>query len=215
MSSPRETGHETHGAASSAASGPLMLSDGTVVRVRTMSPTDAPALQRLHARLGERSIELRFFGPMAELSDEMAANLADADGFDHFALVALDPERPGEIVAVVRYAREEGGERAEYAALVEDRWQGRRLGPSLTNRLIEVAREGGIGRLYALVTPENARMMGLLRALGLPTHESREGGATRVELDLLPLEGEGVAEPRRPREGPGDEPSGVAQHRPG
>ena len=154
-----------------------------------MSPGDAPALQRLHARLGERFIELRFFGPMQGLSDEMAAHLADADGFDHFALVALDPEQPDEIIAVVRYAREEGGERAEYAALVEDRWQGRGLGPSLMSRLIGAAREGGIGCLYALVTSENARMLGLLRDLGLPTHESREGGATRVELDLLLRDG--------------------------
>jgi hypothetical protein len=33
---------------------------------------DAPALQGLHARLSECSIELRFFGPLGEFSEEMA-----------------------------------------------------------------------------------------------------------------------------------------------
>ncbi|MDQ4128613.1 MAG: hypothetical protein M3151_11805 [Actinomycetota bacterium] len=45
-------------------SGDLALADGTVVRVRPVSPGDAPALQRLHGRLSERSIELRFLEPL-------------------------------------------------------------------------------------------------------------------------------------------------------
>jgi hypothetical protein len=40
---------------------------------------DAPALQRLHARLSECSIQLRFFGPLGELSEELADRLARAD----------------------------------------------------------------------------------------------------------------------------------------
>ena len=40
---------------------------------------DAPAFQRLHARLSECSIQLRFFGPLGELSEEMTDRLARAD----------------------------------------------------------------------------------------------------------------------------------------
>jgi hypothetical protein len=40
---------------------------------------DAPALQRLPARLSECSIQLRFFGPSGEFSEEMADRLARAD----------------------------------------------------------------------------------------------------------------------------------------
>ncbi len=40
------------------------------------------------------------------------------------------------------------------------------------------------------MTPENARMLGLLRGLELPTHKSREGGTPCVELDLLLRDGE-------------------------
>ena len=134
--------------------GVLSLADGTSVAVRPVSSADAPALKRLHGRLSERSIELRFFEPLEELSDGMASHLARAPDEDHLALAALEPDGGEEIVAVVRYARKEGSGQAEYAALIEDRWQGLGLGRAMTERLIEAARNQGIRRLYALVTPE-------------------------------------------------------------
>lgn len=179
-SSKTRTGEPTQGV--------IALADGTAMSVRAVRPGDAAALQRLHDRLSERSIELRFFGPLEELSDEMANNLSRAPDEDRLALVALEPDGGSdggeEIVAVVCYAREASTERAEYAALIEDRWQGLGLGGALTERLIGAARERGIRRLYALVTPENAPMLGLLRDLEVPTRTGQEDGATRVELDL-------------------------------
>jgi RimJ/RimL family protein N-acetyltransferase len=165
-------------------SGVLTLRDGTCVRVREIRAEDAAALQRLVGRSSERSIELRFFGPMKELSDEKARRFAEVDGVDRFALVALDPGDEDEIVAVVRYERERDTDGAEYAALVEDRFQGRGLGIGLTRRLIEAARERGIGRLHALVLRENMRMLALLRSLELPEHKRWENGLEHIEIDL-------------------------------
>jgi RimJ/RimL family protein N-acetyltransferase len=165
-------------------SGILTLRDGTCVPVREIRAEDAAALQRLVDRSSERSIELRFFGPMKELSDEKARRFAEVDGVDRFALVALDPEDEDEIVAVVRYEREGDTDGAEYAALVEDRFQGRGLGIGLTRRLIEAARERGIGRLHALVLRENRRMLGLLRSLELPERKRWENGLEHIEIDL-------------------------------
>ncbi len=109
------------------------------VPFRVIAPDDAPALQRVHARCSERTIYLRFFGSMEELSDQKARYFASTNGVDHFGLVALDPQDHNEIIAVVRYAREPGDERAKYAALVEDRWQGQGVGVGLTHRLIDGA----------------------------------------------------------------------------
>ncbi len=75
----------------------LTLRDGTELPVRTIRPGDACALQRFHARLSERSIYLRFFGLMNELSDEKARYFTHTDSANHFALVALDPDEPDEI----------------------------------------------------------------------------------------------------------------------
>jgi GNAT superfamily N-acetyltransferase len=153
----------------------LALRDGTVVPVREIRAEDAPALQRLFERSSDRSIELRFFGPLKNLTDEMARRFAEVDGKERFALVA-----------VVRYDREEATSRAEYAAMVEDRFQGRGLGIGLTRHLIEVARERGIEILHALVMPENAGMLHLLRSLDLPERWRWEDGVEHVEIDLRP-----------------------------
>lgn len=165
----------------------LALADGTCVLVREIQPGDAPALQRLVGRLSEQTIHLRFFGPMGELSDKKARHFAEVDGKDRYALVALDPEAEEEIVAVVRYDREAGtDDRAEYAALVEDRFQGHGLGFGLTRALIQAARERGVQGFEALVLPENRGMLRLLRSLDLPESSHREDGVRRVSVDLFP-----------------------------
>ena len=160
------------------------LPGGVEIPFRVVGPDDAPALQRLHARCSERTIYLRFFGPMKKLSDEQARYFASTDGVDHFGLVALDPEDPEEIIAVVRYARKPGDERAEYAALVEDSWQGQGIGAALTHRLIDEARGNGVGSFYAPVKGENKRMLNVLRHLDLPERERVEDGEKMVEIGL-------------------------------
>jgi GNAT superfamily N-acetyltransferase len=163
----------------------LTLFSGVEIPVRVVRPDDAPALQRLHARCSKRTIYLRFFGSMKKLSDEQARYFASTDGVDHFGLVALDPEDPEEIIAVVRYARKPGDERAEYAALVEDSWQGQGIGAALTHRLIDEARDNGVGSFYAPVKAGNKRMLNLLRHLDLPEQERVEDGEKMVEIGLF------------------------------
>jgi GNAT superfamily N-acetyltransferase len=162
----------------------LTLPSGIEIPFRVARPGDAPALQRLHARCSERTIYLRFLGPMKKLSDEQARYFASTDGVDHFGLVALDPQDPNEIIAVVRYARKPGDERAEYAALVEDSWQGQGVGAALTHQLIDEARGNGVGSFYALVKGGNKRMLSVLRHLDLPERERVEDGERMVEIGL-------------------------------
>lgn len=164
----------------------LALRDGTVVPVREVRAEDAPALRRLVGRSSERSVYLRYFGPMKELSEKQARHFAEVDGRDRFALVALDPEDEDEIVAVVRYDREGETDAAEYAALVEDRWQGRGLGIGMTRRVIEAARQHGLRRLHALVMHENTVMLHLLRSLDLPERQRWEDGVEHIDIYLRP-----------------------------
>lgn len=164
----------------------LVLRDGTCVPVREIRADDAAALRRLVGRSSDRSIYLRYFGPMKELSEKQARRFAEVDGVSRFALVALDPEDEEEIIAVVRYDRESDPGTAEYAALVEDRFQDRGLGIGLTHRLIAAAREHGMEKLHALVLPENTGMLHLLRSLRLPERQRFKEGVEHVEIDLRP-----------------------------
>lgn len=125
---------------------------------------------------------------MEELPERKAGYFTRMDGRRGFALVARDPDLPQELIAVVLYVCEssapEGSGSAEYAALVEDRWQGKGLGLGLTQVLVEIARRRGIRRFWSLVLPENERALNLLRDLDLPENERFEDGLRRVELDL-------------------------------
>ena len=167
-------------------SGSVELLDGTHVTYRAIVPDNAAALQRFHHRLSERSIYLRFFAAKPELSDKKAGYFTNVDGVNRFALVALDPEHPEEIIAVVSFDREGNTDRAEYAAAVEDRWQGKGLGLALTRRLIEAALKRGVRVFTGVVLPENARMLNLLRDLNLPERLRYEDGVEYVEVELLP-----------------------------
>ena len=106
------------------------------------------------------------------------------DGINRFALVAVDPERPQEIIGVVSFDREGTTERAEYAAAVENRWQGRELGLALTRRLIEAALMRDVRVFTGVLLPENTRMLNLLRDLGLPERMRYEDGIEYVEIEL-------------------------------
>jgi len=169
--------------------GTLSLPNGIDVPFRVIHPDDVPALQRFHRRLSEKTIYLRFFGSLRELPEEKAHYFAHVDGVDHCALVAPDPDEQEEIIAVVRFDREPGSDKAEYAALVEDRWQDQGVGTDLTRRLIDEARERGIRFFYALVKGQNTRMLNVLRHLDLPEQERREEDVKHIEVELSSEEG--------------------------
>ena len=171
-------------------SGSVELSDGTLVAYHAIAPENASALQRFHHRLSERSIYLRFFAAKPDLSDREAAYFTNVDRIDRFALVALDPERAEEIIAVVSFDREGNTERAEYAAEVADSWQGRGLGMALSRRLIEAALKRGVRTLVGIVLPQNRKMLHLFRDLGLPERlrYDYDDGTDYVEIDLTPVQ---------------------------
>ena len=178
----------------------LALLDGTHITYRPIQPEDAAALQRLHRRLSGHSIYLRFFGAKPELSDRKAAYFADVDGVNRFSLVALDPDHPEEIIAIVSFYREGNTARAEYAAAVEDRWQGRGLGLALTRALIAASLRRNVRVFTGMVLPENTRMLNLLRDMKLPERLRYEDGVELVEIEL-PSENPGYQENHRKRSG--------------
>lgn len=126
--------------------GTISLPNGTVIPFRPIRPGDSGALQRFHRTLSDQSIYLRFFGFLPELTAERACYFTHLDGVDRFA---LDPAKPDTILAVVRFDRECSTDRAEYAAVVADRWQGHGIGLALTWRLIAAARRRGVDSALA------------------------------------------------------------------
>jgi GNAT superfamily N-acetyltransferase len=153
--------------------------DGTEAVIRPISPADAEALQRFHAHLSARSIQMRYFYPHKELGPEEVVHLTQVDGVDRVALVV---ERRGDLVAVGRYDRLEDRTTAEVAFVVADDFQHHGLGLMLLDQLIERARTVGITRLIAEVLVENAAMLSVFRRAGFPVQFKTEWGVVVLTM---------------------------------
>jgi len=142
----------------------IICIDGTPLTVRPIELTDVERLARMFRRLSPESVRFRFFSPIPRLPRPTLLRLADVDHFRRDALAALDGD---EIVAVSRYIRllPPHEREAELAVTVEDAWQRKGLGGSLTRRLVAVAGDRGFDTFVARILPDNRAALGLLRSL--------------------------------------------------
>jgi GNAT superfamily N-acetyltransferase len=163
---------------------PLLLRDGSRVRLRPGRSADRELLLRGFERLSPESRYRRFLAPMPELTEEMVRYLTDIDHHDHEAIIALD-EETGEGLGVARYVRnKERRDVAEVAVTVIDDWQGRGLGTLLLEVLSARAREEGIRTFTALMLATNEEMMDLLKRLDPVRIVDRESGTVEVEVPI-------------------------------
>jgi GNAT superfamily N-acetyltransferase len=166
---------------------PVVLRDGSRVRIRQGRRSDGELLARGFRRLSPDSRYRRFLNPISELSGPMLRLLTDVDHHDRESMVALD-EQSGEGLGVARYVRyPDRPDAAEVAVTVIDDWQGRGLGTELLHAISGRAREEGIGTFTALMLGSNADMMDLLRQLGPVRIVDREAGTVEVELPIPPV----------------------------
>ncbi len=159
----------------------ILLRDGTRLLVRPIRPDDADALVALHARLSADTIYRRYFGARPHLAPADVDRFTRVDGRARFALVAM---RGSDLVAVARYEGRPGDLSAELAVVVDDALQHQGVGRRLLERLLDVAREAGLGELAADVLVGNEAMLSLLRTLGLPRRSESDGDSVTVYVDL-------------------------------
>jgi acetyltransferase len=160
---------------------------GRPIQIRPIEPNDWEALQRFHKTLSADTIFRRHFGFQMELSEERARYFTNVDGTNRYALVAIDPDNPEELIGVVRFDRDEPrGREAEYAAVITDRWHGQGIGIGMTCLLVEAAVARGITTMYAIIQPDNWRMITLFRNLGLPETITFIDDVERIELSIGP-----------------------------
>jgi len=157
--------------------------DGTQFVLRPVRPEDEPLLQDLFVLMSPEDQRLRFFAPMHELSHALAARLSQIDYDREMALIAL---KDGVPLGVARYAADPDRLRAEYAVAVRSDWKGRGVGYVLMTRLVDVARQAGIGELFGDVLHENRPMLDMCRTLGftvMPNANDASLSVVRKRLD--------------------------------
>jgi acetyltransferase len=164
---------------------PFRLRDGTEVVVRAIGPEDEPLIVDLHAGHSEHTIFMRFFSLVKTLSRDSLIRLCHLDYDREMALVAVHQEDgTPRMFGVSRYYLQPATSEAEFALVVGDAHQGQGLGRHLLQRLIAIARERGVKRLFGLVLRENAPMLALTRSLGFSAPETVDDSVVRVTLDM-------------------------------
>jgi GNAT superfamily N-acetyltransferase len=163
---------------------PIVLREGSRVRLRQGHSSDRQLLLRGFERLSPESRYRRFLAAMPELSEEMVRYLTEIDHHDHEAIAALD-ERTGEGIGVARYVRNpQRRDAAEVAVTVIDDWQGKGVGTLLLEVLGASARAEGIRSFTALMLAANREMMDVIKGLGPVRIVDREIGTVEIEMPI-------------------------------
>ena len=142
------------------------------LRIRPIRPDDEGLIQAFTKRLTPEDVRMRFFGPLRELSHEMAARLTQIDYDREMAFLLLDGK---DLVGVGRLAADPDFEQAEFALVVASDRQGRGYGTLLLNHVLHYARARGIERVIGHVLRENQKMLELTKRLGFVRESGRSG----------------------------------------
>jgi acetyltransferase len=165
----------------------VALKDGSSLHLRPIQMSDEEKLLALFNRLSKHTIYLRFHHVLNHMSREEARRFCTVDYYNTFALVGTLGEDVDErIIAVGRYAKQPGAERAQIAFEVEDKYQGLGIGSHLLDQLAYIAREKGIISFEAEVLAENQDMMNVLINSGFTMHRQMQGTTYVGIMDLSP-----------------------------
>ncbi len=164
-----------------------VTSGGLSIFVRPIRPEDAPLLVNLFDTLSPTSIYCRFFGHLKSLPHSMLVRFTQVDYDREIDLVAFDDKDSAEkrMLGVARLFTDPNCNRAEFAILVGDPWQGKGVGARLLEISLRIAKNRGIETVWGIVLQENECMLALGRRLGFKISRSRESCEMELTIDLL------------------------------
>jgi acyl-CoA synthetase (NDP forming)/GNAT superfamily N-acetyltransferase len=164
----------------------VLLSDGTAVHLRQISPADADAVVAMHSRFSERTRYLRYFSPYPSIP---ARDLERFTNVDHVSREALVVEVGADLIGVGRYERlGPDAPDAEVAFVVEDAYQGRGVGSVLLEHLAAAAAQVGIERFVAEVLPSNSAMLGVFTDTGYELSRRYADGVVHLTFPVAPTQ---------------------------
>jgi len=162
----------------------VTLPGGTTLRLRPIRPSDEGAWHKMLEACSPQTLRARFFATIKGPTHDMATRYCFTDYDREVAIVALTDDEPARMIGVGRLSADPDRTEGEYALLIVDAWQGRRVGSHITRFCLQVARQWGLRRVTAETLLENTRMTATLREFGFQVHTDRDEGVVRTELAL-------------------------------
>ncbi|WP_149181528.1 GNAT family N-acetyltransferase [Streptomyces sp. TRM49041] len=161
----------------------LTLPEGNEITVRRADQGDLGAARAMHDRCSDRTLGLRYHGPVADADRYLNHLLSPRFGR---TLAVATPS--GRLVALGHLLWD--GDETEVALLVEDDWQRRGIGSELLRRLVGLAVDAGCDSVYAVTQSSNTGMVAAMRGLNLPLDYQIEDGTLVITARLGTLRAE-------------------------
>ena len=159
--------------------------DGHPFFIRPIRPSDADLLIAHFYSLSPRSVYMRFFTPLKELSKRSLIRLTQVDYDREIALVALMGKGDTrKMVGVCRIIMGADHSMGEFAMAISDDWQGMGIGSSLLIQCLKGAGQMGLKRVMGLVLAENRQMLQLGRKLGFSVKRVQASGEYELSIDV-------------------------------
>lgn len=155
----------------------LTLPQGEEITVRRADPDDLDAALALHRRCSDRTLGLRYHGPVGD-ADRYLNHLLSP----RFGRTLTVETASGRLVALGHLLWD--GDETEVALIVEDAWQRRGIGSELLGRLVALAVEARCGSVYAVTQASNTGMVAAMRGLGLPLDYQIDEGTLVITARL-------------------------------
>ncbi|MFD5030957.1 GNAT family N-acetyltransferase [Streptomyces sp. NPDC058405] len=155
----------------------LTLPQGEEITVRRADSDDLDAALALHRRCSDRTLGLRYHGPVGD-ADRYLNHLLSP----RFGRTLTVETASGRLVALGHLLWD--GDETEVALIVEDAWQRRGIGSELLGRLVALAVEARCGSVYAVTQASNTGMVAAMRGLGLPLDYQIDEGTLVITARL-------------------------------
>ena len=161
------------------------LNDGTAVALRPIGPEDEPLLVDLFETFSARTIHMRFFGMIRQMTHEQLIRFCNIDYDREIALVAVPQDGgPTRIIGTARLVLEPDLQSGEFAVVVGDPWQRQGLGRHFVELTLQYARQRGISEIHGDVLTANEPMLRLCEQMGFAIHPSEVKEVARVSQRL-------------------------------
>lgn len=144
------------------------LSDGSLVCLRTIRPSDEQRIREGIMEMSDRSRYFRFFSAFREPPDSIVKRLSAVDGHDHigWGAILLDGADHPPIGAAHAIRMDEESDTAELAVALLDDYQGLGLARILIAALLVDCVRENLSHLEMQVMADNSNAAGLFLALG-------------------------------------------------
>ncbi len=136
--------------------------------LRPIRPEDEPLVVEFHRDLSHETVRQRFLKELSytdRIAHERLLRICFNDYDREIALLA-QVKSTNEIAGIIRLTKIPGSSDATFALTVKDRWQNKKIGSKLMQKILEVAKEEKIKKITATMLQENFQMQKLCKRFG-------------------------------------------------